>query len=190
MEKQGCALTKDLLGLYAQGNISDESVSCIMAHAEDCPQCRMKFEAVKRGIGIKRREEEPEESDTGKKGRTAVIIAIAVTFPLWLPLALVLVCLLVCLMAAAILTALVVAVVPLALGAGSLVALVVFFSALFRSDLSAAALAFGGTVAFGGLMLALGYPCMRLSRLTLHLVSLVFSAFMRLITGGSVGAEE
>ena len=43
---------------------------------------------------------------------------------------------------------------------------------------------------YGGLMLALGLPCIRLCRVLLHLIMLIFSAFMRLITGGSIGTED
>ena len=61
--------------------------------------------------------------------------------------------------------------------------------ALFRVDLPAAMVALGASLASGGLMLALGIPCLRLCRLMLHLIALIFAAFMRLITGGDVTEE-
>ena len=191
MERQGCGLIKDLLKLYAAGDISDESVSCIEAHAEDCPQCRMEYNAVKRGIGTKSvslpRDTEKTDSD---KTRTIVIVALIVTFPLWLPLLLVLLTLLAAFIACVFVAALVISVVPLVFAAASICSLVVFISALFRTDLPAAVIAFGASLASGGLMLALGLPCIRLCRVLLHLIMLIFSAFMRLITGGSIGTEE
>lgn len=202
MEKQGCGLIKDLLKLYSAGDITDESISCIEAHAEDCPQCRMKYSAVKRGVGVKeiqppvkkkiiapsKAEARPEQTE--KKPRTALIVAIICTFPLWLPLALVLLALLAAFIAAVFVTALVVTALPFAFAAASLFSLVAFVCALFRVDLSAAVIALGASLGTGGLMLALGLPCIRLCRLLLQLISLVFSAFLRLITGGSIGSEE
>lgn len=190
MERQGCGLIKDLLKLYAAGDISDESVSCIEAHAEDCPQCRMEYGAIKRGIGTKTTSppRETDKSDAGKT-RTIVIVALIVSFPLWLPLLLVLLTLLVAFIACVFVAALVISVVPLVFAAASICSLVVFISALFRTDLTAAVIAFGASLASGGLMLALGLPCIRLCRVLLHLIMLIFSAFMRLITGGSIGTE-
>lgn len=191
MERQGCGLIKDLLKLYAAGNISDESVSCIEAHAEDCPQCRMEYSAVKRGICTKSTSapQETDKSDAGKT-RTIVIVALIVTFPLWLPLLLVLLTLLVAFIACVFVAALVISIVPFVFAAASICSLVVFISALFRTDLTAAVIAFGAALASGGLMLALGLPCIRLCRVLLHLIMLIFSAFMRLITGGSIGTED
>lgn len=191
MEKQGCGLIKDLLKLYAAGDISEESVSCIEAHAEDCAKCRMEYAAVKRGIATKAvNEAKPKDGpDTASRSRTAIIIAIVATFPVWVPLLLVLLVLLVAFIACVFVAALVVSAVPLAFAAVSLFSAGAFIAALFRVDLSAAMVALGASLASGGLMLALGLPCLRLCRLLLHLIMMIFSAFMRLITGGSVSED-
>ena len=191
MEKQGCGLIKDLLRLYAAGSISDESVSCIEAHSEDCPQCRMAYAAVKRGITPKKADaaEPKEENDTSSRSRTAVIIAIVLTFPVWLPLLLVLIVLLAAFIACIFAASLVISLVPVVFAAMTLFSAGAFIAALFRVDLPAAMVALGASLASGGLMLALGIPCLRLCRLMLHLIALIFAAFMRLITGGDVTEE-
>ena len=191
MERQGCGLIKDLLKLYVSGDISDESVSCIEAHAEDCPQCRMEYAAVKRGIGTQRsgKAAPKEESSPVSRSRIAVIIAIIVTFPLWLPLLLVLLVLLAAFIACVFVAALVISAVPFAFAAMSLFSAGAFIAALFRVDLQAAMVALGASLASGGLMLALGIPCLRLCQLMLHLITLVFAAFLRLISGGSATEE-
>ena len=188
MEKQGCGLIKDLLKLYVAGNISGESVSCIEAHSEDCPQCRMAYAAAKRGLTPKEANAAaPEEKpDTATRSRTAIIIAIVLTFPVWLPLLLVLIVLLGAFIACIFVASLVISLVPLAFAATSLFSAGAFIAALFRVDLPAAMVALGASLVSGGLMLVLGIPCLRLCRLMLHLITLIFAAFMRLITGGDV----
>ena len=50
MNKINCAVTEDLLPLYVEDMVSDESRKAIEDHLADCPKCRTRVETVRKEI--------------------------------------------------------------------------------------------------------------------------------------------
>lgn len=50
MNKINCAVTEDLLPLYVEDMVSDESRKAVEDHLADCPKCRARVEEVKKEV--------------------------------------------------------------------------------------------------------------------------------------------
>ena len=50
MNKINCAITEDLLPLYVEDMVSDESRKAIEDHLADCPKCRTRVETVRKEV--------------------------------------------------------------------------------------------------------------------------------------------
>ena len=68
MEKIDCCIVKDLLPLYADGVVSDESAALVREHLAGCESCRGELEALKKRLVLPETPKIQEESVRVLKG--------------------------------------------------------------------------------------------------------------------------
>ena len=58
--KNDCKIIKDLLPLYAEDMVSEETAQYIDEHLKDCEECRTELESLKDGAVVEKEEKKPE----------------------------------------------------------------------------------------------------------------------------------
>ena len=50
--KPECSIVRDLLPLYAEDMVSEQTARYIEEHLKDCPACRAELDSLKKGSGL------------------------------------------------------------------------------------------------------------------------------------------
>ena len=52
--KNECSYVRDVLPLYLEGMVSEETSAFVKEHLENCPECAKEFEGMKAGIKVEK----------------------------------------------------------------------------------------------------------------------------------------
>lgn len=166
MDNIGCGVAGDLLPLYAENMVSEESRTALDVHLADCEVCRAKLNELTKDIPATAREN-IKKAKPLMKFRTHLLLNL-LGLPLWLPLLIaafaVILALYICMWA----VALALWCLPLAFGAVGIAGIPLAVFAFVQGSPLTGVLCLAASAVGAGLAILTYFPCMLYTRLIIR----------------------
>lgn len=181
MSELNCGIINDLLPLYTENMLSDESKKAVEEHLQACKGCSEKFEKMKSDEQLPVTEEK--EVKALKKFRLLMLVSI-VGFPLWFPLTVAACCIFVGVYAALWACWAAIAATPISACIVCFGCLAGSISAFIAGETALGIELFGLCLAGAGLAMLLGYACKSVFKVFVKATVLIFGKIKSLFNLG------
>lgn len=181
MSEINCGIIADLLPLYAENMLGEDSRKTVEEHLASCEECRKKYEQMTAAVPMAEQEIR-QEAEPLKKFRFHMLLNV-LGFPLWLPLLIVAASVLFSVYISVWVTVICLWCVPLSCGAASLAGIIGCVVAFARGYAGNAFFSLGMFFVGAGIAILSYFGCLWLTKwvtvLTAHFWNYVSSKFRR-----------
>ncbi|MDD4125476.1 MAG: zf-HC2 domain-containing protein [Eubacteriales bacterium] len=182
MSEINCGIIRDLLPLYAENMLGEDSRKTVEEHLASCGECREKYEQMTRKVAVPEIANE-EEAKPLKKFRFHVLFNI-IGFPLWLPLLLAAAITVLSLFFSLWVTVICLWCVPISCGASAVACIIGSIVDLTHGYLGNTLILLGGFFTAGGIAILSYFGCLWLTKKFVFMSSYLTGRLARLFGKG------